>query len=106
MFRVRPRISGWIRSRAGVIGRAGRRSADRWILKQSGSRRRRSIAKDSGWGRATAAQFMDDEVVAFFELTEQRGEVKVVEGAALSVGAGQETSTGKRFEITRIERLD
>ena len=29
--------------------------------------------------RAIAAQFMDDEVVALFELTDQRGEVKVVE---------------------------
>ena len=29
--------------------------------------------------RAIAAQFMDDEIVALFELTEQRGEVKVVE---------------------------
>ena len=29
--------------------------------------------------RAIAAQFMDDEIVALCELTEQRGEVKVVE---------------------------
>ena len=29
--------------------------------------------------RAIAAQFMDEEVVALFELTEQRGEIKVVE---------------------------
>ena len=29
--------------------------------------------------RAIAAQFMDEEVVALFELTEQRGEIRVVE---------------------------
>ena len=29
--------------------------------------------------RAIAAQFMDEEIVALFELTEQRGEIKVVE---------------------------